>query len=261
MQNRQMGKGAERKTFCAFFLYENEKTGKMLCREKEISAQDRKSLKDGLRTGEMELLVIGYPGLQQAARLAADRRKALRAAIPDWMLDEVIRTDERLQEAFVKLIGETPADISDEMVQTEISDERGCTDKSDETAQTEMSDERVRADKFDEKEKCLGILFPIADKGIFAGLWELGEALCCGIDGQILQIPMKQSVIEICNAQRINPYESPSAGSGLFVTGYGRRMEDFFAEKDLPAAVIGRITAGADRVLRMEDQVRYLGSE
>ncbi|MCR5337904.1 MAG: hypothetical protein K6E75_05035 [Lachnospiraceae bacterium] len=254
MQNRQMGKGAERKTFCALFLYENEKTGKMLCREKEISAQDRKSLKDGLRTGEMELLVIGYPGLQQAARLAADRREALRAAIPDWMLDEVIRTDERLQGVFVKLIGETPADISDEMVQTEISDatvQGGISDKA------EQADGRQQTDR----EKCLGILFPIADKGIFAGLWELGEALCCGIDGQILQIPMKQSVIEICNAQRINPYESPSAGSGLFVTGYGRRMEDFFAKKDLPAAVIGRITAGADRVLRMEDQVRYLGSE
>ena len=221
MQNRQMGKGAERKTFCALFLYENEKTGKMLCREKEISAQDRKSLKDGLRTGEMELLVIGYPGLQQAARLAAKHREVLRSAIPDWMLDEVIRTDERLQDAFRAWVFEETVPEA-------------------------------------ETENLLGILFPVTDKGIFSGLWDLGEALCCGMDGWLLQIPMKQSVIEICNAQRLNPYEIPSAGCGLLVTGYGRRMEDFLAGKNLPAAVIGQITGGADRVLRMEDQVRYL---
>ena len=222
MQNRQMGKGAERKTFCALFLWENEKSGQVFCRKKEIGTRDRKSVKEELRTGEMELIVIGYPGMQEAAKLAAESRETLRKTIPGWMLDEVIRTDEKLRECFAELVGD------------------------------ESNAQRT------DKEKLLGILFPITDKGIFAALWELGEALCCGIDGQLLEIPMKQSVIEICNAERLSPYEIPSGGSGLFVTGSGRRMEEFFAKKDLPAAVIGRITAGADRVLRMEDQVRYL---
>ena len=248
MQNRQMGKGAERKTFCALFLWENEKSGQVFCRKQEISLQDRKSLKEKLRTGEMELIAIGYPGLQEAARQAAENRDVLRETIPGWMLDEVIRTDERLRATFAELVGD------------EISAEKTDVSISDKQDQATVSDGAANENKAlkSSNEKPLGILFPTSDKGIFAALWELGEALCCGIDGQLLEIPMKQSVIEICNVERMNPYEIPSGGSGLFVTGCGRRMEEFFAKKNLPAAVIGRITAGADRVLRMEDQVRYL---
>ena len=282
MQNRYMGKGAERKTFCAFFLYENEKSGQVFCRKKEISLQDRKSLKDQLRTGEMELLAVGYPGMQQAARLAAESRDALKGTIPAWMLDEVIRTDERMQERFFRLVGDEISEYSpissvdlgqtiksDRKLRMTITDgnmqqqtllEKDHTDISGENDQAIVSDGSAGESNAQKSgnEKPLGILFPITDNGIFAALWELGEALCCGIDGQILQIPMKQSVIEICNAMRLNPYEIPSGGSGLLVTKFCRRMEEYLKKNDLPAAVIGRITAGADRVLRMEEQVRYL---
>ena len=102
----------------------------------------------------------------------------------------------------------------------------------------------------------------ISGGGIFRALWELAELAETGIRIDLKKIPVKQETIEICEVFGLNPYELLSGGALLMVTPYGERLVEQLAEEGIPAAVIGKLTDGNDRVMVTHsedgDETRFL---
>ncbi len=94
--------------------------------------------------------------------------------------------------------------------------------------------------------------------GIFGALWELGEASGVGLEIDLKKIPIKQETIEICEFYDLNPYQLISSGVMLIVTDRANELVEVLKKNNIPAAVIGRITAGNDRIVLNEGEKRFL---
>ncbi len=94
--------------------------------------------------------------------------------------------------------------------------------------------------------------------GIFGALWELGARTGLGLTADLNKIPIKQETIEICEFFDINPYQLLSGGSLLLVTGKGNELADMLCDNGIPAAVIGRFTEDMGRIIRNQDERRFL---
>lgn len=98
----------------------------------------------------------------------------------------------------------------------------------------------------------------VSSGGIFAALWELGTKAGCGFQVNLKDIPMRQEIIEVTNCLMVNPYELSSNGSLLFITDEEeiamRRLED----AGIPAAIIGRVCEGNDRLIINDGEKRFL---
>lgn len=94
--------------------------------------------------------------------------------------------------------------------------------------------------------------------GIFAALRELGEASKVGLSVNLLDIPIMQETVEICEIYGINPYELMSDGA-LIITGpNGLELVDELEKNGIRASIIGKITSGNDRLIINGDEVRYI---
>ena len=98
----------------------------------------------------------------------------------------------------------------------------------------------------------------VSEGGIFGALWELADCAGVGLSVDLKKIPVRQETIEISEFFHINPYEMLSGGSLLLVTDHGLELVDLLGKEHIPAAVIGRTTAGNDRVLTSNEEIRYL---
>lgn len=98
----------------------------------------------------------------------------------------------------------------------------------------------------------------VAQKGIFAALWELSVGSRCGLNIDLRAIPVRQETIEFCEIMGINPYEAASAGCMLVITPQSEKILEAFSAADIPAAVIGCLTADNDKKIINGDEVRYL---
>lgn len=98
----------------------------------------------------------------------------------------------------------------------------------------------------------------VTEGGIFGALWELGEASGVGIDVDLKKIPIRQETVELCEFYDLNPYQLISSGVMLMVTEKANELVDTLERNNIPAAVIGRITSGNDRVVRNEEEKRFL---
>ncbi|MCR5657248.1 MAG: hydrogenase maturation factor [Butyrivibrio sp.] len=98
----------------------------------------------------------------------------------------------------------------------------------------------------------------ISQGGVFAALWELCEAAGCGMDVDLKKIPIKQETVEIVNHLAINPYQLISGGSLLMITKDGEGLLREFEKQGVFAEVIGNVAAGNGRIIRNEDEIRYL---
>ena len=101
-------------------------------------------------------------------------------------------------------------------------------------------------------------LHNVSAGGIFGALWELGDLCGTGLEVDLKKIPIRQETVEICEFLELNPYELLSGGCLLMVTDNGQALTDALTREGIPAAVIGRTTAGKDRVIYNEDEKRYL---
>ena len=102
------------------------------------------------------------------------------------------------------------------------------------------------------------MMHDVGEGGIFAALWELGQKAESGLSIDIKKIPMRQSVVEICNYYDLNPYEILSQGCLLIVTKEGDALADALTEVDIPAAVIGKTTDTNDRIIQNGEEIRYM---
>lgn len=98
----------------------------------------------------------------------------------------------------------------------------------------------------------------ISRGGVFAALWEMGDALKCGLEVCHDNIPILQETIEICEHTGDNPYMIDGCGSALFVVPDGKLLADKLYEAGYEASVIGLLTEKSDRVVVHDDERRFL---
>lgn len=98
----------------------------------------------------------------------------------------------------------------------------------------------------------------ITEGGVFGALWEIAEASDVGLLVDLKKIPIRQETIEICEFFDLNPYMLISSGCLLIVAEHGNELVDALAGEGIPAAVIGRITKGHDRIIRNGEEQRFL---
>ncbi len=101
-------------------------------------------------------------------------------------------------------------------------------------------------------------LLALREGGIFGGLWQLAAENGVGLVADLKRIPVRQETIEVCEYFDLNPYELLAGGSMLIVTANGEGLVHTLEKADVPAAVIGRITQGNDRVIRHGEESRFL---
>lgn len=97
-----------------------------------------------------------------------------------------------------------------------------------------------------------------SEGGIFGALWELAEGAGVGLEIDLKKIPIKQETIEICEFFEINPYCLTAGGCLLMAADNGYDLAGKLAKEHIPAAVIGKTTDGNDRIIRNEEEQRFL---
>lgn len=98
----------------------------------------------------------------------------------------------------------------------------------------------------------------VTEGGIFGALWEMAEASGVGLEIDIKSIPIRQETVEICEFFDINPYQLISSGCMLMAAADGNHLVRELKKAGIPAAVIGKATAGNDRVLLNGEERRFL---
>ncbi len=94
--------------------------------------------------------------------------------------------------------------------------------------------------------------------GVFAALWELGEYLDCGMDLNPYDILLHQETIEVCELLDISPYMLASGGCLFAVTEDADALLFAYEKAGIPAAKIGVLKEGRDRVLHNGEEERFL---
>ncbi len=104
----------------------------------------------------------------------------------------------------------------------------------------------------------VGAMHDVTEGGIFGALWEMAEASGVGLWIDLRKIPVRQETVEICEFFGISPYQLISSGSMLMALPDGGRLARELEKQGIPATVIGKATAGNDRILWNEGEKRYL---
>lgn len=127
-----------------------------------------------------------------------------------------------------------------------------------ETAQHVFDDGSLSAvaDILQEKEVVLA--HDVREGGIFAALWEMAAAVNVGLSVELKNIPIKQHTIEVCEYFNLNPYMLRSGGTLLLACANGARIVEQVQKAGVEAAVIGQTTSGNDRLIRYDDEARFL---
>lgn len=108
------------------------------------------------------------------------------------------------------------------------------------------------------KEAGIVHMHDVAEGGVFGAVWELAERVQAGVEIDLKRIPILQETVEISEYFDINPYQLKGDGALLFLTHDSALIIEKLEEAGIPAAVIGRMTEGNDRILVNEDEVRHL---
>lgn len=98
----------------------------------------------------------------------------------------------------------------------------------------------------------------VAEGGVFGAAWELAEREGVGLTLDLKKIPIRQETVEVCEFFDINPYQLKGDGALLILTDDSIRLLSVFEEAGIPAAVIGMVTEDNDRILKNEDEIRFL---
>lgn len=107
-------------------------------------------------------------------------------------------------------------------------------------------------------ENGVSAMHDVTEGGIFGALWEMAEASGVGLEVDLKRIPIRQETVEICEVFDINPYMLISSGAMLIGTDHGSQLVDALKRAGIHAAVVGRATAGNDRVILNGEERRFL---
>lgn len=98
----------------------------------------------------------------------------------------------------------------------------------------------------------------IRNGGVFGALYELAKSMGVGLSVDLKQIPVKQETIEICEFFDLNPYELLSGGSLLILTENGKALKEELKQQGIFSEVIGKTTAGNDKIVLNDEEIRFL---
>lgn len=98
----------------------------------------------------------------------------------------------------------------------------------------------------------------VSQGGIFGALWEMANGAGVGLEINLKKLPVRQETIEICEFYDLNPYELSSGGCLLMTAVDGNGLVAALEKESIPAVVVGKTTAGNDRVLYNEEERRFL---
>ncbi|MCR5251913.1 MAG: hypothetical protein K6E50_15065 [Lachnospiraceae bacterium] len=93
--------------------------------------------------------------------------------------------------------------------------------------------------------------------GIYEALWDRAEQEGCGLRVQLLDIPILQECVEICNELDADPYRLDCAGL-IFCENGLRRCEELKRAGCRHAAAVGYTTDERKRLLYYDDVERFL---
>lgn len=97
-----------------------------------------------------------------------------------------------------------------------------------------------------------------SEGGIFAALWELAEGAGVGLTIDLKKLPLRQETVEVCEFCNVNPYELLSGGCLVMTSWDGPALLAALSAQQIPAALVGKITDSRERIIRNEDEVRYM---
>ena len=120
-------------------------------------------------------------------------------------------------------------------------------------AWTDTSRECEIAEAFGENE-----IFPLGEGGILTALWEIADRAGLGLKAELRKIPIRQETVEITEIFDVNPYNLDSKGALLIGTFRGPELLEALKREEIPAAVIGHVDAGPERVLYNQEIKRYI---
>lgn len=99
---------------------------------------------------------------------------------------------------------------------------------------------------------------PVQEGGVLAALWNLSGAYGMGIEFTLRRIPIKQSVIEICERYELNPYRLLSGNCLLLASDHGAQLVRDLEREGIDVAVIGKVTRGIKRIIDHGGSIGYL---
>lgn len=97
-----------------------------------------------------------------------------------------------------------------------------------------------------------------SEGGIFGALWELAEGSGAGLRIDMRKIPLRQETVELCECCNVNPYELLSGGCLVMAADDGPALVAALEREHIPAAMVGKVTEGNDRILQNGDEIRYM---
>ena len=101
-------------------------------------------------------------------------------------------------------------------------------------------------------------MYAAGEGGVFGALWKMGELLDIGFEADLRSIPIRQETVEICEFLDVNPYQLYGLGAMLIITPKPQILIRTLRERNIPAALIGRVTDGKARILKNGEETRYL---
>lgn len=101
-------------------------------------------------------------------------------------------------------------------------------------------------------------LYPAGEGGVLAALWYLADGAGLGFDLDLKKILIRQETVEISEFYRLNPYQMAADGMLLAVTGSPETLIGRMESLGLCTSVLGMTTGNKARILRNEEEIRYL---
>ena len=100
--------------------------------------------------------------------------------------------------------------------------------------------------------------YPLGEGGILKALWEIADRAGLGLSAELRKLPIRQETVEITELFDIDPYRMESAGAVLIGTFHGMELTEELNRAGIPAAVIGRVSKGPERILYNQEIRRYI---
>ena len=97
-----------------------------------------------------------------------------------------------------------------------------------------------------------------SEGGILGALWEFAEGAGVGMAVEMRKLPLRQETVEVCECCNVNPYELMSGGCLIMACNDGPGLAGALEVEGIPAAVVGKLTDGKDRILVNGDEIRYM---
>ncbi len=101
-------------------------------------------------------------------------------------------------------------------------------------------------------------IYPVQEGGVLTALWDFADGAGIGLDIDMRKIPIRQESVEISEFYGINPYQLMGDGACLIASTQPEKVCAALAQAGISCCIIGQITDEHARIIRRDDEVRYL---